>query len=185
MQSLYKLSDDQRKLQIKSHLSYMHFLGRGFEDTEPGAKTLWLFRDTFSNKNTMDKLFRIFDRYLDHEVLLARQGQLINASIFPVPEQRNTREENTRIKHGGVPEEWQEQSHKLQKKDTDTRWVKKNGRSQFIVRFIQLNKCEYCGLIKFSPTYFSALVCYTVVFSDKLLFSPCVVFLHLSPTLVI
>jgi IS5 family transposase len=83
----------------------MHFLGRGFEDTEPDAKTLWLFRDTFSNKNTMDKLFRIFDRYLDHEVLLASQGQLINASISPVPGQRNTREENTRIKHGEVPEE--------------------------------------------------------------------------------
>jgi hypothetical protein len=84
-----------------------------------------------------------------------------------------------------VPAEWQEQSRKFQKKDTDARWAKKNGRSHFIVRFIQLNKCEYCGLIKFSPTCFSALVLYTVVFYEKLLFSPCVVFLHLSPTLVI
>jgi hypothetical protein len=80
--------------------------------------------------------------------LFARQGQLINARIFTVPEQRNTREENTRIKHGEVPEEWQEQPHKLQKKDTDVRWVKRNGRSQFIVRFIQLNKREYYGVIK-------------------------------------
>ena len=104
----------------------MHFLDRGFEDTEPGAKTLYLFLDTLSNNKTIDKLFRIFDRYLDHEGLFARQGQLINASIFPVFEQRNTRQENTRIKHGVVPEEWQEQPHKLQKKDTYARWIKKN-----------------------------------------------------------
>jgi transposase, IS5 family len=57
--------------------------------------------------------------------LFALQGQLINAKIFPVPEQRNTWEENTRIKHGEVPEDWQEQPHKLQKKDYDARWVKK------------------------------------------------------------
>jgi transposase, IS5 family len=80
--------------------------------------------------------------------LFARQGQLINAKFFPVPEQCNTREENARIKHGEIPEEWQEQPHKPQKKDTDARWVKKNGRSHFIVRFIQLNKCEYCGVMK-------------------------------------
>ena len=64
----------------------MRFLGRDFEDTELGAKTLWLCWDTLSNKNTIDKLFRRFDRYLDHEGLFARQGQLINARIFTVPE---------------------------------------------------------------------------------------------------
>ncbi len=140
--SLYKLSDDQSELQVKGRLSFMRFLGRDFEDTEPGAKTLWLFRDTLSNKNIIDKLFRRFDRYLDNQGLFASQGQLINASIFQVPEQRNTREENTRIKHGEVPAELQGQPHKFQKKDTDVSWVKKNGRSHFIVRFIQLNKRE-------------------------------------------
>ena len=74
LQSLYKLSDDQTELQIKGRLSYMHFLDRGFEDTEPGAKTLWLFRDTLSNKNIIDKLFLKFDWHLDHKDLFARQG---------------------------------------------------------------------------------------------------------------
>jgi transposase, IS5 family len=63
------------------------------------------------NQNTIDKLFRRFDRYLDHEGLFALQGQLINASIFTIPEKLNTWEENTRIKQGEVPEEWQEQPH--------------------------------------------------------------------------
>ena len=43
LQSLYKLIDDQIELQIKGRLSFMHFLDHGFEDTELGAQTLWLF----------------------------------------------------------------------------------------------------------------------------------------------
>ena len=104
LQSLYNLSDDQTEFQIKDRLSFMRFLGLDFEDTVPDAKTLWLFRDTLANKNAIDKLFRKFNRYLDDEGLFARQGQLIDASIVPVPVQRNTREENTRIKQGEVPE---------------------------------------------------------------------------------
>jgi hypothetical protein len=107
-------SDDQTEFQIKDRLSFMHFLGLDFEDTVPDAKTLWLYPDTLSNKNAIDKLFRRLNRYLDHEGLFARQGQLIDASIIPVPVQRNTREENTRIKQDDVPEDWKEQPHKLQ-----------------------------------------------------------------------
>jgi transposase, IS5 family len=131
LQSLNNLSDDQTEFMIKDDLSFMLFLSLDFEDTVPDAKTLWLFRDTLSNKNTIDKLFIGFNRYLDREGLFARQGQFIDASIVPVPVQRNNRKENTRIKHDEVPEEWQEQPHKLQQKDTDARWVKKNGRSHY------------------------------------------------------
>ena len=74
LQRLYKLSDDQTEHQFKGRLSFMHFLGRDFEDRVPDAKTLWLFRDTLSNKNIIDKLFLKFDRHLDHEDLFARQG---------------------------------------------------------------------------------------------------------------
>jgi IS5 family transposase len=74
LQSLYKFSDDQTELQIKGRLSFMLFLGRDFEDRVPDAKTFWLFRDTLSNKNIIDKLFLKFDRHLDHEDLFARQG---------------------------------------------------------------------------------------------------------------
>jgi transposase, IS5 family len=131
LQSLYNLSDDQTEFQIKDRLSFMRFLELDFEDTVPDAKTLWLFRDTLANKGAIDKLFRKFNRYLDREGLYARQGQLIDASLVPVPVQRNTREENSHIKQGEVPEDWQEQPHKLRQKDTDARWVKKNGKSYY------------------------------------------------------
>lgn len=131
LQSLYNLSDDQTEFQIKDRLSFMRFLGLDFEDTVPDAKTLWLFRDTLANKGAIDKLFKKFNRTLDREGLYARQGQLIDASIVPVPTQRNTREENACIKQGEVPEDWQEQPHKLRQKDSDARWVKKNGQSHY------------------------------------------------------
>jgi transposase, IS5 family len=81
--------------------------------------------------------------------LFARQGQLIDASIVPVPVQCNTREENTNTKQGEVPEEWQEQPHKLQQKDTDARWVKKNGRSHYGYK----NHVNFDGKHKIIRTY--------------------------------
>ena len=36
-------------------------------------------------------------------------GQIIDASIVPVPQQRNSRDENARIKDGETPEGWEKQ----------------------------------------------------------------------------
>jgi IS5 family transposase len=74
LQSLNKLSDVQTKFQIKDRLSFMPFLGLDFEDRVPDAKTLLLFRDMLSNKNTIIKLFRRFNRHLNHEDLFVLQG---------------------------------------------------------------------------------------------------------------
>lgn len=131
LQSLYNLSDDQTEFQIKDRLSFMRFLGMDFEDSVPDAKTLWLFRDTLANKGAIDKLFRKFNRYLDREGLIARQGQLIDASLVPAPVQRNTREENAQIKQGEVPEGWENEPHKLRQKDTDARWVRMQGHNHY------------------------------------------------------
>ena len=55
---------------------------------------------------------------------------MIDATFQEVPTQRNTREENEKIKKTGTaPEEWSE-SKKAQK-DTDARWTKKRDRSYF------------------------------------------------------
>ena len=131
LQSLYNLSDDQTEYQIKDRLSFTRFLGLQIENTIPDAKTLWAFRDMLSQKGAIKKLFKRFNRFLDDEGFVARQGQIIDASIVSVPIQRNTREENESIKQGEVPEAWQGKPHKLRRKDTDARWTKKNGRSYF------------------------------------------------------
>src|SRR5450759_2376218 len=45
LQALYNLSDDEAEYQIRDRFSFVRFLGLGFEDTVPDAKTLWLYRE--------------------------------------------------------------------------------------------------------------------------------------------
>ncbi len=131
LQNLYNLSDDQTEYQIKDRLSFTRFLGLHNENSIPDAKTLWSFRDTLSQKGAVKKLFKQLNSFLDGEGFAARQGQIIDASIVPIPIQRNTREENDSIMQGQVPESWKDKPHKLRRKDTDVCWTKKNGASYF------------------------------------------------------
>jgi IS5 family transposase len=77
----------------------------------------------------MEVLFDRFGDYLAAEGYQAKQGQIVDASIVPVPIQRNSREENRRIKAGDVPEDWSEA--KRAQKDVDARFTMKNGKSAF------------------------------------------------------
>ena len=56
---------------------------------------------------------------------------MIDASIVPVPRQRNGREENAAIKAGETPESWDAKPAKLRQKDTDARWTRKHGKSHY------------------------------------------------------
>jgi IS5 family transposase len=75
------------------------------------------------------KLFDQFSAKLEAEGIYAKSGSIIDATIVEVPKQRNSREENAQIKSGKVPVDWDED--KSCHKDTDARWVKKNGVSFF------------------------------------------------------
>lgn len=70
-----------------------------------------------------------FDELLREAGLTAQKGQIIDATIVRVPVQRNSRDENKRIKDGGVPEDWS--TNKRRQKDTDVRWTQKNGKNSF------------------------------------------------------
>lgn len=100
---LYNLSDDQVEYQLRDRLSFMRFLGLGLEDGVPDAKTVWLYRDVLAQEGVIGELFDEFDGYLKERGYLAMGGQIIDASIVPVPKQRNTRDENAKIKDGGMP----------------------------------------------------------------------------------
>jgi IS5 family transposase len=79
----------------------------------------------------IEELFDEFDGYLKQQGYLAMGGQIIAASIVPVPKQRNSREENATIKDGETPEDWEKQPAKCRQKDTDARWTKKHGKSHY------------------------------------------------------
>ncbi len=131
LQALYNLSDDQTEYQIRDRLSFMRFLGLDLHQRIPDAKTIWLFRETLAQAGVVEKLFKQFDTYLADHGLQARGGQLLDASLVPVPTQRNTREENAAVKAGACPAEWEAHPAKRRQKDTDARWTKKHGGSHF------------------------------------------------------
>jgi len=61
-----------------------------------------------------EKLFCMFDAVLENEGVITHKGTIV-ATFVEAPRQRNSRDENKKIKNGEIPEEWQkhENTHKL------------------------------------------------------------------------
>src|ERR1700744_2663908 len=113
LQRLYSLSDDQTEFQIRDRASFQRFLGIFSAHGSPDAKTIWLFRERLNEENVAGDLFLIFDEILLKHGMIARGGQMIDASFVEVPRQRNTREENAEIKDGNFPEDWENSPAKM------------------------------------------------------------------------
>ena len=131
VQSLYNLSDEQAEYQARDRLSFTRFLSLGIEDRIPDGTTLWLFREKLAKAGLIEKLFEQFGRHLEAKGYIARGGQMVDATIVPVPKQRNSREDNETVKAGRTPEEWAKKPAKNRQKDRDARWTKKNNKSFF------------------------------------------------------
>ena len=131
LQSLYNLSDEQIEYQVYDRATFTRFVGLGLEDGIPDGTTLWLFREKLARAGLIETLFDRFDQRLNAKGYIARGGQIVDASIVPVPKQRNTREENEAVKRGETPAEWEQEPAKNRQKDKDARWTKRYGRSFF------------------------------------------------------
>src|SRR5713101_3708021 len=129
LQSLYNLSDAQAEYQVRDRLSFTRFLELGIEDRIPDGTTLWLFREKLSIAGLIEKLFAQFGRHLEAKGYIARGGQMVDATIVPVPRQRNSREDNDDVKAGKTPGAWKKDPSKNRQKDKDARWTKKHGKS--------------------------------------------------------
>lgn len=129
LQRYYNVSDDAIEYAILDRLSFMRFLGLGINDPVPDAKTIWLFRDILTKRGLIEKLFKHLDNQLDKDGIIVHKGKLVDASIVEVPIQRNSRDENTELKEGNIPEGWDE--NKIRQKDTDAQWTKKNAQNFF------------------------------------------------------
>src|SRR5512144_2023132 len=127
LQALNNLSDEQVEYQVRDRLSFSRFLGLAIEDSIPDATTLWLFREKLAKAGLIEKLFDRFDQHLAAKGYMARGGQIIDASIVPVPTQRNSRDENAELQAGRTPAGWKQKPAKLRQKDRDARWTKKHG----------------------------------------------------------
>jgi IS5 family transposase len=131
LQQLYNISDEALEYQVKDRLSFMEFLNLGLEDRVPDATTVWLFRQRLKEQNKMEFLFETFSNYLNQQGYQAKGGQIMDATLIPVPKQKITKQEKQDLKQGNIPEEWQDNPHKMAQKDLDAKWTKKHGQSYF------------------------------------------------------
>ena len=129
LQDFYKLADDQTEFQIRDRYSFCRFLGLTAEGRVPDAKTIWLFRERVKQAQLIERLFEAVLVQIEAAGLMARKGQIVDAALVPVPRQRNSRDENARIKKGEEPEDWPR--NKRRQKDVQARWTKKHGKSHF------------------------------------------------------
>jgi IS5 family transposase len=129
LKTMYNLSYDEIECQVLDRLSFMRFLGLTLGRKVPDATTLWHFHEALVETGLERTLFDTFDAYLDQQGLRARGGQIVDATIVEAPRQRNSREENRRIKDGEPVEGWS--PAKRRQKDVDARWTKKRGQTYY------------------------------------------------------
>ncbi|MCK4919569.1 MAG: IS5 family transposase [Bacteroidales bacterium] len=127
LQRYYGLGDLQLEYQIIDRTSFKKFLCLESGDKVPDEKTVWAFRERLTNEGLVEKIFAQFNDYLDSKGLIMNEGKMIDASFTVAPRQRNTREENKKIKEGKGDNLWNDKPNKKKHKDTDARWTKKNG----------------------------------------------------------
>jgi len=131
LQRYYGLGDSQVEYQIIDRLSFKKFLGLESGDKVPDEKTVWLFRENLTKSGVIELLFKQFIKILEDNNLIFNEGKLVDASFTIAPRQRNTREENEKIKKGEGKDLWVDQPNKKKHKDIDARWTKKNGEKYY------------------------------------------------------
>jgi IS5 family transposase len=131
LQRYYNLSDDQIEYQINDRMSFMRFLNLGISDDIPDSKTVWNFREQIIDLDLVDVIFTLFIKELERLKLIVNEGKIVDASFIEVPKQRNKRDENTQIKKGEIPDDFEKNPNKKSQKDTDARWTQKNNENFF------------------------------------------------------
>lgn len=125
------IADDKTEYMINDRMSFQRFLGLTLEDRVPDAKTIWLYRDVLNKSGRAKELFLLFEKQLEKRGVVTKKGTLVDATFVDAPKQRNSREENEKIKSGEGSELWSEDANKSRQKDKDARWAKKGNETHY------------------------------------------------------
>ncbi len=131
LQRYYGLGDTQIEYQILDRLSFKKFLGLESGDKVPDEKTVWAFREKLTNEGLVEEIFSQFTKHLESKGFIMNEGKMVDASFTVAPRQRNSRDENKKIKEGNGDDLWNDKPNKKKHKDIDARWTKKNGETFF------------------------------------------------------
>lgn len=129
LQQLYNLSDEQAEYQIRDRYTFGRFLGLHPEDRVPDARTIWRFREGLKGSGVFESLYAELSSQMEKQGYIARKGQIVDASIVAAPRQRNSREDNAKVKRGEVPGDWS--LNKRRHKDVEARWTHKHGENHY------------------------------------------------------
>ena len=75
LQRLFNLSDDQTEYQITDRMSFQRFIGLSLGERVPDAKTIWLFKDTITQKEIIEPLFNQFTAQLESQGILSAMAK--------------------------------------------------------------------------------------------------------------
>jgi len=137
LQPYYGLGDKQVEYQIIDRTSFKKFLGLESGDKVPDKKTVWLFRENLTKTGVIELLFNQFIKILEDNNLLFNEGKLIDASFTIAPRQRNTREENEKIKKGEGNDLWKDQPNKKSLRILMPDGQRKTGRNITAIKIMQ------------------------------------------------
>ena len=121
LQQLFNLSDEELEFQVNDRRSFEESVGLGVMNSIPDVTTIAFYREPLRKAGLIEELFEMFEACLRSQGLEARGGRIIDATLVPVPNQRNTRVENMEIKAGRLPEGWDENQDRLRQTDLDAR----------------------------------------------------------------
>ena len=105
LQDWNNTSDENTEYLINDRLSFQRFLGMELGEKSPDRNTIWVFKEQLGEEG-IRKLFDMFNVILQTSGVITHKGSLADASFVKVPRQRNSREENQKIKEGSIPEDW-------------------------------------------------------------------------------
>lgn len=82
IQKFYGLLYEQTEYHIKDSLSFQKFLGLTLSDDVPDEKTIWHFRERLISSGVIEKLFHLFNEYLEKEGIIGNEGIIIDATLY-------------------------------------------------------------------------------------------------------
>ncbi len=85
LQQLFDLSDEELEFQVSDRRSVEEFVGLGVMNSIPDATTVSFFRERLRKAGVIEELFEMFEACLRSQGLQARGGQIIDATLVPVP----------------------------------------------------------------------------------------------------
>ena len=130
LQQLYgNLSDEEMEYALLDRMSWQHFIGLTHVRDLPDARTIWAFKNQLAQVGGAATLFADVQRQLAGAGLIAKGGQLIDATLVSAPTTHLTKQEKQSVDAGNTPDHWTNKvaAHK----DTDAHWTAKRNQWTF------------------------------------------------------